>query len=436
LLSTKPNHSKAFAVVGVVSLVGLVAACGSSSKATTASTTKGSSGSATSAPTGKPIILFTDAATQYNPGVGAGAKAAAKAINAAGGVKDPSGGPNRPISIVVCDDTSGSNATAACGQEAVSDHALAVVGDETAYGSVFDPIVTSAGIPIIAQGAYAPADLSSPLSFPITNPQASGVAVGELAVALGQKKLFQISLNIPSYFPGLSYDKQEDAMFGVDVVGKSLITATATASPDLTPIAAAAATSGAGVIFMNVGPQGITVMKEMLAQGVSFQKTAVVADSNVISVQNLASILGSSDNGIYFIGNAYPSTDTAIPAVKQFDDEMDTYGDTTSARNEGTEQAWEGVHIVANLLATVPTISSAALVTAMEHAGTITPGITPPFNWSKHAYSSGYLAQFRIFTNTAVISRVINGQQVPISNGFVSIDQPFQITNPAGKLSG
>src|ERR1700735_4534161 len=134
--------------------------------------------SAATKPTGKPIVLFTvaDPTPSGYPGVPLGMNAAAKAINAAGGVKDPSGGPNRPIKVVDCNDSAGANASAACGRQAVSDKALAGGGPQAAQGRAYEPIVYSAGIPLVAEGAYDTPALTNPLSFPVTNTLATSAA--------------------------------------------------------------------------------------------------------------------------------------------------------------------------------------------------------------------------------------------------------------------
>ena len=422
----------AAAVLGMVA----VAACGSSSSSgggpsSSGSQAAGGSGTAT----GAPIVLFTVAAPEQFPGVGVGLKAAAKAINDAGGVKDPAGGPNRPIKIDVCSDLAGSNAAADCARKAVSEKALAVVGMQSAFSPVIDPIVFKAGIPVVASGAYGSVDLTDPMSFPIINSQSSGLGGGlaQLSKALGLQSIYEVVPNLPQATALLPVQKQVAKAIGVPIIGTSLINVSSTATPDYTPYAAAAAGSGAGAIYMNIGPGGVGLMKALLTQGVDFSKTAVVADTNVIGFSDLDQ-LGSGKNGVYFLGNSYPASYTANATVKKFNDEIDASGDTKTARGEAMAMAWEGVHIIADLIPKMSEVSSKALVDAMNSAGKIDPGMTPPFDWSQKAFSSGPLAQFRLFTNQIMVSRVVDGKLVPIVDGFQPLDQPFQI-NPEGKLS-
>jgi branched-chain amino acid transport system substrate-binding protein len=387
--------------------------------------------SADAAPKGTPIVLFTEVDTYKDfPGVEVGAKAAAAAVNAAGGVH------GRPIEIITCQDTGTSNGAATCGRDAIRDHAIAVVGTETAEGPAFDPVVFGAGIPIVAQGAYSTADLTNSLSFPIADGQASSVGGGftRLAAALGLKSVYPIIPNLPQATALLPYYATAEKAAGVTQAGQSLVSVTPTATPDYTPYAAAAVSSGTGLVYMDIGPTGVQVMKALLDEGASFYKTAVVADTNVISAADLAP-LGTSKTGVYFVGNSYPATATTVPGVKQFNDEINKYGNKTTPRTETMEQAWTGVHVIANLMQKMKTISSAALVSAMKKAGPIQYGPMAPFDWSHKAFTTGLLSSFRIFTNKVMVSRVIHGKVLPIVSGWQTLTKPFKITAKTGKLA-
>jgi ABC-type branched-subunit amino acid transport system substrate-binding protein len=396
-------------------------------------------GTAASAATasGTPIIIAGEVSVSFFPGVVVGMEAAAKAINAAGGVK------GHPIKIENCDDSVGAsaetpNADETCARDAVSEHAVAVVGTETAFGYAYDPIVFNAGIPIVAQGAYSTPDLTNKLSFPITNGQASSIDGGfsRLARALGVKTVWVMGDASTDYTSLVPQMQAKEKSLGVHQLGQSLIGASSTSTADMAPYAAAAASSGAKLIFMDIGPTGVSLMQSLLTQGINFQKTAVTADTNVISLQDLSS-LGSHENGIYFLGNSYPANYTAYSGVKQYDDEMNAFGGLgkTVPRTEASQQAWAGVHIVADALKKASSLTSASLVKALNHLGPQQIGGMPPFNFSKHAFSTGFQANERVFTSSLMVTRVINGKLVPCVSGFQPLDKPFKITNPSCKLS-
>lgn len=89
-------------------------------------------------PTGEPIKFLTEipliGPSNGNPWVAVGAQVAAKAIDGAGGVPDPAGGPNRPIAVEVRDHKTDPDAPA-CPLKAVADDVLAVVGSLRKLGT-------------------------------------------------------------------------------------------------------------------------------------------------------------------------------------------------------------------------------------------------------------------------------------------------------------
>ncbi len=99
-------------------------------------------------------------------------KAAVAAANARGGIE------GRKIALTVCDSQVSDQADATCGQAAVSDHAIAVIGNEHEDAGL--PYLQKAAIPYLNEG-FSAGDWSSPVSFMINN---LGVAasVGFVAV--------------------------------------------------------------------------------------------------------------------------------------------------------------------------------------------------------------------------------------------------------------
>jgi hypothetical protein len=390
--------------------------------------------SASAAPAkGDPIVIYTVASPDFFGGVGAGLKAAAKAINDKGGVKDPAGGPNRPFKVVVCDDAGGANASAKCGRDAVDAGALAVVGSQSAYGAQYEPIIFEAGIPFVAGGAYDTPALTNDLSFPINNSvvEMSG-GFQFLGSSIGLKKSWSIIPDLPSADAIKPVVDAANDAAGVDQVGESKISSGTTSTPDYTPYAAAAADSGAQFIWMNIGPGGVGMMKALATQGVDFHETGVLAAANVVSLADLKP-LGKFKDGVYFVGTAFPATYNANKGVRQYNKEMDALGDTKSPRVEASMMAWTGLHVIANLVPSMTEITPAALVTAMKAAGPIQYGPLAPFDWSKKAYSEGLLAALRIFTNYMLPMRVVGEKLLPISRDFVPNNAKFKVTK-AGQL--
>src|SRR5688572_9838520 len=78
---------------------------------------------------GEPIVISVISSNRA-PEIYDGANAAADAINAAGGVKDPSGGAARPVQILQCDadPVADPNAPTNCAREAIAAGAIAAAG--------------------------------------------------------------------------------------------------------------------------------------------------------------------------------------------------------------------------------------------------------------------------------------------------------------------
>jgi hypothetical protein len=55
-----------------------------------------------------------------------------------------------------------------------------------------------------------------------------------------------------------------------------------------------------------------------------------------------------------------------------------------------------------------------------------------PFNWSQHAYTTGFFGSLRIFANQMMVSRVVNGKSQPVVATWVPTDQKFKVL-PAGR---
>src|SRR6266581_6443093 len=143
---TKVLRNKIGLAAVAIAAAALTAACSSSAKpGKAADSASPSSGTTGASATGTPIKIMVTG-TFNGPGIGypestAGAKAAADAINAAGGV----GG--HPIEIEACDDQYDANKAAACAQKAVSDKVTALVGGVEFFNPGVYPTIEAAKIP-------------------------------------------------------------------------------------------------------------------------------------------------------------------------------------------------------------------------------------------------------------------------------------------------
>jgi ABC-type branched-subunit amino acid transport system substrate-binding protein len=168
------RHAAGLVCIGMVAVA--LTACGSSSSSSTgaaasgatssssASTATGAaSSSASSTATGTPYVvgMINDDPTQPEPDQYATVEAAAKQINAAGGVN------GHPIQVIHCSGQLNPNATAACARQFVANSSmLATVGNFEANGAGATEILDAGGLAQLGNFATAPADFSCHSCFP------------------------------------------------------------------------------------------------------------------------------------------------------------------------------------------------------------------------------------------------------------------------------
>src|SRR6201996_1179134 len=190
------------AALALLACVPVLAACGgggssSSSEATTATEepaggeeaasneeSEGSSGAAESEAKGEPIVTmtYTDVNTegpQYK-NIEETERVYQEWINSHGGIA------GRPLEGKFCDAHGTPTAAAACAREAVSDHAVAVVGNFTFTGDAVVPILEQANTALFGNCcAISPLELTSKISFPMGNQPLYGVGLVHKAVEQG-----------------------------------------------------------------------------------------------------------------------------------------------------------------------------------------------------------------------------------------------------------
>jgi len=403
----------AFAVVGLA-----LAACGSSKAATaptttpsTASTTADTSAAATTAAattvapaSGEPINLMV-IATVGKPGGDypedfSAAKAAAAAVNKAGGVN------GRPINVLTCNDQLDPNIATECARTAVSSKAVAIVGNLSTFVDAWMPIVAAANIPSVGNLGVSASEATGANSFPI----AGGTGIVSAAniqylIKQGKTKIVVSYPDIPVLANVLKGIDAQVTKLGGTVVSKIPIPISAV---DMAPYAAQMKNSGAngGLIIAATGS---------LAQQLTALYQAGVTSSQIQFAESTLSIspaqvtkLGPAVEGVALTGSFIPTNFTDNPGVVQFNKELDDAG-VTDARGDIAVQAWASVHIIANVLKNAKTVDGAGLIAAMEAAGPIDFAPVAPFDWSKP--SPAFLPR-RVFSTSVVYSTVKDGKLV------------------------
>ncbi len=119
----------------------------------------------TAKPTGDPVkvmVIYEKSDGIASPEIPDGAQAAAKAFNKADGI----GG--RPVKVLVCDTKNDPNVATDCGQQAIDEGVVALVGVLTPHSGSFMPLMVENKVPSIGNVLASADDFQSEASFPIT----------------------------------------------------------------------------------------------------------------------------------------------------------------------------------------------------------------------------------------------------------------------------
>ena len=335
----------------------------------------------------------------------AGANAAVKAINAAGGVN------GHPLDLVTCDTQNDPNDAATCGRTMVSDGIAALVGSITGFGANVLPILTAAHIASLGQIAVGAADLTNPDGFPFA-PAGIDVAVGEpdLAARLGATKISEVrvDLSATAQLPQL-------AAIGLSSHGLKLINSVALPmnAPDMSSYVAAATANGTDGISLILQPNDLVNFVKA-AKAAGFKGKLVSDAANVL--RNLTGGFASTMEGVYVVDEAKPATDTSDPAVQKFNTELAAV-DTKVTPDYTVEDAWASVYLFAQVAKPLPTVDAASILAAMPTVTDFDSGVFPPIDFSKPVKFPG----LHIFNPDVFYEQVQGGKLVPVTGQFVDL---------------
>ncbi len=335
------------------------------------------------------------------PEIQAADKAAAKQINAAGGLK------GHPIQVITCNDQGSVDVDEQCAQQAVSDGAIASVGSYSTYSNVWYPIFAKTGIVNLAESTLANAvDFTSPLAYPIT----AGTAVeftaqGVLAAREGCKKLAVLSPDTPLVLATL-----HGALVGADSVNPKItdnVISITYPVADYAPLISQAIADGDNcVIGATPGSDAPRLMTAIQQSGHPFKVFGIAAQ---FPPSSLTGALGTFSNGKIFdttaqaVANSNPALVKITKAIKA--------EDSSAVLDDESLQAWAGMQILKMASADMTTFTSKSLAAALVKIGTINLGYYAPFSFSKPLNVKGYN---RMFNLGLYGEKFANGQFVPV----------------------
>ncbi len=364
------------------------AACGSSNGGSNGGSNAGSSGGTSSPSAGTtantssyPLVYIGDESNtggQATPALNA-FKATVTAANARGGIH------GHPIHLIVCDSQGNQNAGAACGQQAVSDHAIAVVDDSGEEDTMF-PYLQAAHIPTFDNGGL-PLTWTSPVSF-ILNADFLAVTAG--AVALMAKDGCTSFVTVGSEFNSVTngaIDKQSAAaakQFRIQDKGSVYAPLTA---PDMSSYVTEALNKGPDCIATQAfGPPEISLLTA-LASAASIKKIALASAyvassaSQAKAVNALMARLGS--RVLLVAGDEGTDAASWNPAVSQFIQDHKTY-DPSGIIAGVNELEWSDLQLVIHAAdAVYPNVTAGSLLTYLNQLQNYWPGLSPTVSFNK-----------------------------------------------------
>jgi ABC-type branched-subunit amino acid transport system substrate-binding protein len=384
--------------VVLVAVLALTAtACGDDTKSTSGSD---SSDTAAAALTGAPVklmVVYESTGPSAVPEVPEGVIAAAKAINAGGGIK------GRPVQVIRCDTKADPNVATECGRKAVAEGVVAMVGNLTIYGNRFMPLMAQHKIASIGLEPATAADFTSPASFPVGG--GAPVVFAGLSAALaeaGAKKIVLARQDIPAAaavapFVNAGLKRFHLTMRDVPVPP---------GAPDMSPYAAAALQRGTDGIVVTQADQDAVNFIEAVRQANPDVKIALNAPSNA----QVNKALGNDADAIIESG----ATSIALKntAEKQYEADMKAagYDDFTGYRLP----AYAGVRVAQKLAEDLPSVTGPAVFNALRRATNLETGLTPALQFTE----GGVAGLPRVFNPCLFAVRMQAGKQVPITAKF------------------
>ena len=333
-----------------------------------------------------------------------GVKAAAEAINAAGGID------GRMIKVDTCDPKGDPNQSAQCGRTAIKNKDVAVLG-------TFDPIgarqlltVLEAGkVPYLGGLPTSTAEFTSPVSFQFDpGPVLSAGAIVELWKDSG---CTQVASILPANPGNDEVAKQQgDASEAAGLAVTTALIKPGTA--DITPSLSTALSKKPDCF--TYGGDGQTNVKYILGLKKLGYTGKIITSSGSLTPQFLEP-LGAAGNGIIVLNSTLqPTSDD--PMVKQFMKELSTHfkGDKKKVMenaNEFGQDGWSSVQLMKQAMEKAKAYDSAALLKTIPTMCDVNVGnVYPHVNFCKPAVESKIVP--RVYNDHWRYFTVRNGQYV------------------------
>jgi ABC-type branched-subunit amino acid transport system substrate-binding protein len=371
---------------------------------------------APAAPTGDPVKVMVLGSftgpydTSFSFDV---AKAAAQAVNTAGGIQ------GRPMEVLTCDDKFDPNVTLDCARQASDEGAVAIISGLALAGDYVD-YAAQQGIPVIPAVGFQSAEFQNDISFPVTAGGA-GLATAAIAEVLAQG-VTNISL-VYDESSGVAKPAAEAAAAGLQAQGITVtnVIPMAIDLPDGSSILAAAEADGA---------EGVALLVQG-AQAAQFITAADLADSDlVIGSYDLSlepatiKTLGPAADGVIMASSFKQLTTKDDPGVQAFLAELAAYDPSLTTDDWSIPGVGLGVyaatHLTAQAANAADTVDAAGVLAALPTITDFDIGIMAPIDFS--APNANFIPGFtRIFNTKYFFNKIQDTILVPLSDEPVDV---------------
>lgn len=326
-------------------------ACGSSGNAA------GGSGGVASGDSKAAITIgtFSSATGQglTAPEAHSGAQAAVDVINAAGGVN------GHQLKLDFCDTKFDPNQEAACARQMVTDKVSVVVGPQLFFAQNSLPILQRGNVPVLASNGLSPAELQSPVVFPLGG--IPGWYYGTVAM-MKQAGVKRISVlannNVASQFAIQTVLDAANAA-GLTLTNKVSVDPTTT---DFASAAAQATKDNPDGIVVAMAPQA--ALPAIQAVRASGYKGIIGSITDVVS-QKSVTALGSNAEGMLLTSLLALPTDPNNASSVDFNTTMAKYA--PGARLNGLSYLpWTAVQLFAKIVAGSDKFDPASVLTLLK----------------------------------------------------------------------
>ena len=307
------------------------------------------------------------------PEAAAAAKAAVKAIDAAGGIN------GKNLVLTVCDAKGDANQTTACARSLAADKSIvALTGSAPATASL-EPVLEATNLTDFGDYPVSPGDSTSRVSFPLVGgPEALLLGAGTLVtkyIKPTPKKVGFAYLGIPGFGAeaGVVNTALKSAGVGASVT-KSV--SLPPGAPDISS-QVASSTSGVDAVVIGDSPSGLTQYVTTAAK-LNIKKPIVLGVG--LGTEQI-STLGATGNGVYQVASYRPATKD-FAGGRQFLTET-AHAGSGFTNNEASLNAWLAVHVLADQLKKMTTITRASVYAEVNKTTSAsTYGFTSSLNFA------------------------------------------------------